>query len=295
MSRMVFIVNPRSGRVKIRNTLLNVIEIFNKAGYDIRICTTMYRGHAIEIASNIDKNDTDIIVISGGDGTLNEVITGLLKSGNNIPIGYIPTGSTNDFASSLNLSSDVCKAAQGIVDGTAHHLDVGNFNGDRYFSYIASFGAFTSVSYNTPQSVKNTFGHMAYIFSGIKDITKIIPYHVKIEADDKLYEGDYIFGSITNTVSVGGIVKLDSSIVKMNDGLFETVLVKVPLSINDLNKIIGGLTTSNFDDTVFEFIRSSRVKMTFEGDMDWSLDGEHQTSGREITVDNIKRAITLIK
>ena len=295
MKKMVFIVNPCSGKVKIRNALLDVVEIFNSAGYDVRIFTTMYRGHASEIAAGIDENSTDMIVLSGGDGTLNEVITGLLRSGKSVPIGYIPAGSTNDFASTFGLSTDIKKAANDIVSGAANQVDVGVFNNERYFSYIASFGMFTSVSYNTPQSIKNTFGHMAYIFEGIKDITKIVPYNVRVEADDEVYEGKYVFGSITNTTSVGGIVKLDSSLVKMNDGVFETVLVKMPSNINDLNKIILGLTNSNFDDNVFEFIKSKRIKLTFEDDVDWSLDGEHEKSGKEVVIENLKRAVALVK
>ena len=295
MEKMVFIVNPRSGKVKIKNYLLSVLEIFCRSGYDVKIYITMYQGHAIEIASQVDEKSTDIIVVSGGDGTLNEVVTGLLKGGKDIPVGYIPTGSTNDFASTFGLSSDVKKAAKNIVEGSAHMIDIGSFNGNRYFTYIASFGVFTSVSYNTPQSAKNTFGHIAYIFEGIKDVTKIVPYHVRLKADGVGYEGNYIFGSVTNTTSVGGIVKLDSSIVKMNDGLFETVLVKMPNNLNDLNKIIGGLTVSDFSDSVFEFIKSAHIEMEFESGMDWSLDGEHEVSGSKVTIDNIHRSVTLVK
>lgn len=295
MKKMVLIVNPRSGKVKIRNALLDVIEIFNGAGYNTRVAITMHRGHASEIAADLDEKSTDMIVVSGGDGTLNEVVTGLLKSGKNIPIGYIPAGSTNDFASSFGLSTDIKKAAKDIVSGSANTIDVGSFNGERYFSYIASFGLFTSASYNTPQAVKNTFGHMAYIFEGIKDITKIVPYDVKIEADDKVYEGKYLFGCITNTTSVGGIVKLDRSLVQMNDGLFETVLVKMPANINELNKIIVGLTNSSFEDSVFEFIKCKKIKLSFDKKMDWSLDGEHQKSDTEVVIENIKRAVTIVK
>ena len=295
MKKMVFIVNPCSGKVKIRNALLDVVSSFNMAGYDVRICTTQYRGHATEITAELEENATDIIVVSGGDGTLNEVITGILRSGKNIPIGYIPAGSTNDFASTFGLSTDIKKAAENIISGAAHTIDVGVFNSERYFSYIASFGIFTSVSYNTPQSIKNTFGHMAYIFEGIKDITNIVPYNVRVETDEAVYEGKYVFGSVTNTTSVGGIVRLDSSLVKMNDGVFETVLVKMPENINDLNKIILGLSNSKFDDSVFEFFKSKNVKLMFENDVDWSLDGEHEKSGNEVVIENLKRAVTIVK
>ncbi len=295
MKKMVLIVNPLSGKMKIQSVLLDVIKMFNEAGYSTQVCVTLRRGHASQIAADAPE-DTDIIVCSGGDGTLNEVVTGLLKSNkSDIPVGYLPSGSTNDFASTFGLQTDIKKAAAEIIKGTPHSVDIGLFNENDYFSYIASFGMFTSVSYNTPQSIKNTFGHLAYVFGGIKDITKIIPYKVTVEADGKIYTGDYIFGSVTNTTSVGGIVKLDSSLVKMNDGLFETVLVKNPSNINDLNKIIGGLTTSNFDDDVFEFIKSEHIKMHFNEEMDWSLDGEHKKSGKDVSVRNLHKAVMLVK
>ncbi len=295
MKKMIFIVNPLSGKMKIQSVLLEVIKMFNEAGYSTQVCATLRRGHAAQIAAEAPE-DTDIIVCSGGDGTLNEVVSGVLKAGKvDIPIGYLPAGSTNDFANTFGLQTDIKKAAAAVICGTPQAVDIGLFDENDYFSYIASFGVFTSISYNTPQSIKNTFGHLAYVFGGIKDITKIIPYRVTVEADGRTYEGDYIFGSVTNTTSVGGIVKLDSSLVKMNDGLFETVLVKNPANINDLNKIIGGLTTSNFNDNVFEFIKSEKIVMHFKEEMDWSLDGEHKKSGKDVIVKNLTKAIKLIK
>lgn len=294
MKKMCFIVNPCSGKVKIKSALLDVIQIFNEGGYDVNIKTTLYRGHAIEICNSLG-DDVDIVAVSGGDGTLNEVLTGLLKSGKKLPVGYLPTGSTNDFAASFGISPDPKTAAKNIVNGKPFDIDVGSFDGRRYFSYIASFGVFTAASYKTPQNIKNTFGHLAYVLEGMKDITNITPYKVRVEADGKEYEGRYIFGSVTNTTSVGGIVKLDSGLVKMNDGLFEIVLVKNPANINDLSKIIGGLTYSNFNDSVFEFIKAKSVKMTFESDIDWSIDGEHERSSRQVIVENMQTAAAIIR
>ncbi len=293
MKKMCFVVNPRSGRMKIKPNLLDVIQIFNQGGYSVNVTTTLYRGHAIEVAQNIDEG-TDIIVVSGGDGTLNEVITGLLKSNKTLPVGYIPTGSTNDFASSIGISQDPKTAAEAIINGAPFETDIGSFDGKRYFSYIASFGVFTAVSYSTPQNFKNNFGHLAYVLEGLKDITKLTPYKVRVETPDNVYEGNYIFGSVTNTTSVGGIVKLDKDIVKMNDGLFEIVLVKNPTNINDVSKIIGGCSTSNFTDSVFEFIKAPCVTMTFEKEMNWSIDGEHERSSETVKIENIKRAVSII-
>ncbi len=294
MKNMLFIINPYSGKVKIKPALLDVLHIFNEAGYNLRVQTTLFRGHATEIATNA-PDDTDIIVVSGGDGTLNEVITGLVKSQKKIPLGYIPTGSTNDFASTMGISTDVKKAAKTVIDGEDYPVDVGNFNEDRYFSYIASFGMFTAVSYSTPQNFKNTFGHFAYVIEGVKDVTKLISYKVKIKTDTEEFEGEYVFGSVTNTTSIGGIVKFSTDLVRMNDGLFEIVLVKKPKNINELSKIIAGLTSSNFTDSVFKFLKTKDVIMTFENEMDWSIDGEHQKSGREVKISNINTAISIKK
>ncbi len=291
---MLFIINPFSGKVKIKSALLDIIHMFNEAGYNVNVKTTLYRGHAIELVQNADDN-TDIVVVSGGDGTLNEVITGLLQSGKKLPVGYIPTGSTNDFASTFGLPTEPKAAAKLIVQDDMCPVDVGKFGEDRYFSYIASFGVFTAVSYKTPQNFKNTFGHLAYVIEGVKDITKINSYRVKIKTDDTEIEGDYIFGSVTNTTSVGGIVKFNTDMVKMNDGLFEIILVKKPKNINELSQIISGLTASNFKANVFEFIKSKNVSMTFQSDMDWSIDGEHEKTGSYVEISNIQKAVSIIK
>lgn len=294
MKNMLFVVNPFSGKVKIKPVLLDIIHRFNEADYNVTVKTTLHQGHAIEIIENA-SDDTDIVVVSGGDGTLNEVITGLQKSGKKLPVGYIPAGSTNDFAATFGLSSEPKVAAEDIIDGVPVPVDVGSFGNDRYFSYIASFGVFTAVSYSTSQNFKNVFGHLAYVFEGIKDITNITSYRVKVEADDRILEGDYIFGSVTNTTSVGGIVKFDTDMVKMNDGLFEIVLVKNPKNLNDLRKIIQGLSTSNFTGSSFEFVKSKNVKMTFESDMDWSIDGEHEKTGSTVEISNIQTAVSIMK
>ena len=294
MKNMVFIINPFSGKVKIKSVLLDVVRIFNEAQYKVLVQTTLYRGHATEIARSV-PNDTDIIVVSGGDGTLNEVITGLVEAGKSLPVGYIPTGSTNDFAKTLELPFDCKTAAKAIVDGSSFAIDVGNFNSERYFSYIASFGVFTAVSYNTSQNFKNVFGHLAYVFEGVKDITNIVSYRVKTIVDGIEMEGDYIFGSVTNTTSVGGIVKLNSDMVKMNDGLFEVVLVKTPKTINDFTHIINGLTTSNFEGEAFDFIKGKNVTMVFETDMNWSIDGEHAKTGNKVEISNLQKAVSIVR
>ena len=293
MNNMCFIINPRSGKMKLKPVLMDVLQIFNTAGYNVDVKITGHRGHAIEIAESLPGN-VDIIVVSGGDGTLNEVLTGLLKANKKLPVGYIPSGSTNDFAATLGIPSDPKKAAMKIVSGKPANVDIGKFSDSRYFSYIASFGVFTAASYNTPQATKNIFGHLAYVLEGMKDLTNIVSYNVKIETEDTVHNGKYIFGGVSNTTSVGGIVKLDKDEVKMNDGLFEIVLVKYPSNINDLRKIIVGCTKADFTDSVFEFVKSRKVKFTFENPVDWSVDGEHENGGTEIEIENLMESATII-
>ena len=279
--------------MKLKPVLMDIIQIFNEAGYNVDVKITQYQAHATEIANNLPDN-VDMLVVSGGDGTLNEVLTGLLQANKKLPIGYIPTGSTNDFASTLGISVDPQKAAMQIVSGKPMDVDVGKFSDNRYFSYIASFGVFTAVSYNTSQSFKNIFGHLAYVLEGAKDLTKISAYNVKLETDDCIYEGKYIFGAVSNTTSVGGILKLDRDMVKMNDGLFEVVLVKRPNNLNDLSKIIIGCTKADFTSDVFEFSKTRSAKFTFEKPMDWSVDGEHETTDTEVTIENLEESATII-
>lgn len=293
MNNMCFIINPRSGKMKLKPILMDVIQIFNEADYNVDVKITQRRGHATEMAKNL-SDDVDIVVVSGGDGTLNEVLTGLLQSNKKLPIGYIPAGSTNDFATTLGITSDPKKAAMQIVSGKPMEVDVGKFSDERYFSYIASFGMFTAVSYNTPQSFKNVFGHLAYVLEGVKDLTNISSYNVKLETDDCVYEGKYIFGGVSNTTSVGGIFKFDKDVVKMNDGLFEIVLVKRPNNINDLRKIIVGCTKADFSSDVFEFSKTKTAKFTFENPMDWSVDGEHESTGNEAVIDNLEKSAIII-
>lgn len=195
MGMILLIVNPVAGKLHARTALMDVIEVFTAAGYDVNVKVTSGRGDAAIFAKNARRDMYERIVCLGGDGTLNETISGAMESGENIPLGYVPLGSTNDFASSLKLSSDVVEASSAAINGAAQPIDIGDFGGRRKFSYIASFGMFTASSYTTPQNIKNTFGHFAYVMEGVKDIVNIKANHLVVEADGTVYQGDYIFGS----------------------------------------------------------------------------------------------------
>ncbi|MCQ2456560.1 MAG: YegS/Rv2252/BmrU family lipid kinase [Clostridia bacterium] len=279
--------------MKAKSALFDIVQIFCENGLDVSVTVTSYAGHATEIAENLDES-YDIVACAGGDGTLNEVIAGVLRGGRNVPIGYIPCGSTNDFASTIGLSKDLGKAALDIATGKEVGFDIGRF-GDRYFSYVASFGAFTKASYSAPQGMKNVLGHAAYILEGIKDIPSIKSEHVKVEIDDgRVYENDYIFGAITNTTSVGGILTLDKTLVTLNDGKFEMLLVKKPKNIGDLTRCISALLSQKTDCDMFDFCELSKAKITTAGPLAWSLDGEKADSDIDVTIENLHTAVRVI-
>ena len=203
MKNMLFVFNPRSGREQIKGHLMEILDIFSGAGYDIHVHATQKQGDAAEIVRRLG-NRMHLIVCSGGDGTLNEVISGMMELKRTPLLGYIPAGSTNDFASSLKLPRQMGKAAEAIVKGKPFPIDIGTFCGDRHFVYIAAFGAFTEVSYQTSQDKKNRLGHQAYMLEGLKSLSAIRPCHMRVEWEEGTLEEDFVFGMVTNTVSVGG-------------------------------------------------------------------------------------------
>jgi YegS/Rv2252/BmrU family lipid kinase len=229
----------------------------------------------------------------GGDGTFNECVDGLLECGVDVPIGYIPAGSTNDFASSLKLSKNIMRAAKDIMEGRPRFLDVGSFNG-RHFTYVASFGAFTKASYATPQNVKNTLGHLAYVLEGINDISALRPHHIRIDTAERTVEGDYIFGAVSNSTSVAGLLTISPKIVDMNDGRFEILLIRTPANIVELSEIIRALSSADYSSYMLDFLSASRITVNADENMDWTLDGEWQKGASTIEIYNIKDAIRVI-
>ena len=273
------------------------MRIFCGCGYEVTTFVTSARGDAIKAAQEAKEKGFDSIICCGGDGTLNEVITGVMKAGLDISIGYIPAGTTNDFAKTHKIPFKMLSAARAITETAKEHkIDVGNFNNERYFSYIASFGIFTSASYKTNQHVKNTIGHMAYIFEGIANLVNIEEFDVSYTADDKEFSGKYIYGGITNSTSVGGIFKYDPELVDVSDGLFEVLMIKKPKNPNDLMKIIGGVTSGDFSDTeVFDFCKASKLTFKMPENVTWTLDGEAVEGSAVTVIENVHGAITFIK
>ena len=293
MKKMLFIMNPFAGVKRANRHLTDILLMFTQAGYEVTTHMTLGRGDAAAVAREKGK-DVDLVVCCGGDGTLNETITGLLSAGADTPIGYIPAGSTNDFASSLKLPTNILKAAQEIVEGEPVSYDVGRF-GDRYFSYVASFGAFTKSSYATPQNVKNALGHTAYVLSGITELSQIRNEHVKMEIDGQVVEGDFLFGAICNSTSVGGILTLDPKQVDMGDGLFEILLVRAPENLAEIHECIQALQSQRYNCAMLTFRSARRVRIFADPDMPWTLDGEKEDGHETVEVENLHHAIRLMQ
>lgn len=290
--RLLLIMNPYAGLKSGKKHLADILELFCKAGFVPTVFMTIDvgNGHALAKAH---AAAADLVVCIGGDGTFNEVVSGVIASGADVPIGYIPCGSTNDFASGLKLNKSPLHAAQDILDGTPKTYDIGVF-GQRYFSYVASFGAFTRASYATPQNLKNALGHLAYILEGIKDLPNIRPVHMRVEAADCVFEDDYIFGAISNSTSLGGVLTIDPNTVDMNDGLFELLLIKYPKTATELNECIRCLQEKNYHSSMLTFHSTDRLTIIADETVDWTLDGEHEPGHAQVTVENRHNAFRLI-
>ncbi len=290
--KALIIINPCSGTKRANKYLTDIVDIFTTADYVCTVMTTTKRGDGTLYAKKY-ASKMDLITAIGGDGTFNEVVSGVIQSGHRVPIGYIPAGSTNDFASSLEIPKNILAAARDVVNGEPVSFDVGSFNG-RNFSYVASFGAFTKASYATPQNVKNALGHLAYILEGINSISSIRNEHMIIEADGQVYEDDYIFGAISNSTSLAGILTLNPKFVDMSDGRFELLLVKAPKDLMDLAEIVYMLNSQNYESNRLVFINGSEFKIHADKNTSWSLDGEYQEGCEEIEVRNLHHAIELM-
>ncbi len=289
--KCLLIVNPRSGKMKIQSELLNVIKLLNKSNYSVEVEVTRYPNHASQLAKR--SLGFDLVICSGGDGTLNEVVSGLLDANIDVPLGYIPAGSTNDYANTLGLSFNIIDATKSIINGKIHHLDVGKINTNSYFNYIASFGLFTSISYNTPQRQKNIFGHAAYILNGLTDLANIKTYHIKGVTSTMYFEGDYLLGFVLNTTSIAGLVKLDPQIVDLSDGLFEVLLIKKPKDIIDRGKLVEGLINQDFSNPAFTFLKADSIQFIMDRETSWSLDGEEVKLGKEVQINNLPQRLSL--
>lgn len=293
MSKLLFIVNPRSGKAQIKNRLLDILDIFTKAGWETQVHITQAPLDARNKAAEAG-GEVDMVVCSGGDGTLSETISGMMELEHAPVLGYIPSGSTNDFASSLHIPSNMKEAAANVMEGGRFSIDIGRFANDRYFVYVAGFGAFTEVSYLTPQDKKNVLGHQAYMLEGVKSLVNLKSYRMKIEAEDFVLEGDFIFGMVTNTISVGGFKGLVTQDVALNDGLFEVLMVRTPKTPMDLSNIISYMFLKEEQNEYVHKFKTSFLRVTSEEPVDWVLDGEFGGSHRSVEVENLSQKIEIM-
>ncbi|QNL44420.1 diacylglycerol kinase family lipid kinase [Oscillibacter hominis] len=294
VKKLLFIVNPRAGRTKSRAPLFDAVSIFSDAGFLVCVRCTAGRGDATRFAAE-EGADYDVVVCSGGDGTLNETMMGLMRLDREKRplLGYLPQGSTNDFASSLNISGNPVDAADAIVHGSPKVLDVGRFQ-ERCFVYVASFGAFAKSSYSASQSAKNALGHFAYILEGMKDLNTLRPYRVRIDADGEVFDGEYLFGAICNSTSIGGLMRLDPENVVLDDGKFELLLVPSPKNPIELQNLLLALLSQQYEQGGLIFRHVSHVRVETEEELSWSLDGEYAPSEPTVEIENIQGALDIL-
>ena len=293
MKTLLLIINPFSGQKKANKYLPEIIQMFNQAGYETVVHVTAGHGDATQAVIRQGAGK-DLIVCCGGDGTMNETVTGLLTAGLDIPLGYIPAGTTNDFASSLKLSHNPLQATQDILWGEPVAYDVGKF-GSRYFSYVASFGAFTKSSYIVPQNVKNALGHAAYVLGGISELSQIRNEHLKLEIDGQVVEDDFLFGAICNSTSIGGVLTLDPKKVDMTDGYMEVLLVRAARNLTEVAECISAVQAQTYNCAMITFRSAKTIKITADPGMNWTLDGEKEDGHAEVTVENLHHGVRIVK
>nr|AIF26030.1 putative lipid kinase YegS/Rv2252/BmrU family [uncultured bacterium Ad_125_D08] len=292
MKKLLFILNPNAGQRRANRSLPEILRCFIEHGY---LCRTYVTGAPGEASQFLAANDEpyDLVVCAGGDGTLNETISGMMASGMRCALGYIPCGTTNDYASSIGLSQDVLVAARDIVEGREQPIDIGTFDG-RYFVYTATCGAFARASYATSQAAKNVLGHLAYVLEGMKDLTAIKPIHMRVRTENAMLEDDFLFCSITNSTSVGGILKLDTQLVALNDGRFEVTLVRNPVYPGQLSSILVGLTTQSLPNEMIHFFSARKIHVETDTPVEWTLDGERASETERVSMENLHSAVRIV-
>lgn len=290
--KLLFIYNPHAGKEAMKNKLSDVIEIFMDADYEVTVYATKKANDATSIVCECGMN-FDYIVCSGGDGTLNEVTDGLMTIENRPPCGYIPAGTVNDFAITHNIPRDIIMAANNTMNGTEFPCDIGSLNGD-YYNYIAAFGAFTEVAYETSQGMKNILGKVAYFLDGVKRLPNLKSYWIKVENEGEFFEDEIIFGMITNSKSVGGFKGVTGKNVKLDDGLFEVALIKRPQNPVELQIIMNSLLTREANSKYIYSFTTNHLILTSEDDISWTLDGEYGGTFRHAEIINHKQAICYI-
>ena len=292
--RLMLVINPNAGKGGYKNNLAEALRTLDNGGYRTTLYFTSGPGEATELVRHF-ANKYDTLACMGGDGTLSEVVSGMVKLSSPPPLGYFPMGTTNDVARTLNLpANDALSAAMRMVNGKPHDFDVGLFGDDKYFAYIAAFGAFTDIPYVTPQDQKKWLGHLAYVLQGAQQLNKIEPIHAVIEHDNGVIEADFLYGSMSNSTSVAGIMKLPEQLVCLGDGMSELVLVKNPAKIAALPQMLESVISQRFDNENILVLHTKKAKFSFDTPVSWTRDGEDGGRLTHIELSNIPRAVQLI-
>ena len=297
MKKLLFVYNPRAGKEMLKPRLSDVLDIFVKAGYEVTVHPTQAYRDAYYQIKEYEVGKYDLIACSGGDGTIDEVATGMMKrremGKDVVPVGYIPAGTTNDFAKSLHIPRKPLAAADNAVKGVPFPCDIGKFN-DSVFVYIAAFGIFTDVSYETDQAVKNVLGHMAYILEGAKRIFNIPSYKIKVEHDGEVIEDEFIFGMVTNSRSVGGFSNMVGKNIVFDDGLFEVTLIKTPKNPIALQEIIAALLIEQVDTKHMYTFKTKKITCDSVEEIPWTLDGEFGGEQDYVEIENVQKAMEIM-
>ena len=297
MKKLLFVYNPRAGKEMLKPRLSDVLDIFVKAGYEVTVHPTQAYRDAYYQIKEYEVGKYDLIACSGGDGTIDEVATGMMKrremGKDVVPVGYIPAGTTNDFAKSLHIPRKPLAAADNAVKGVPFPCDIGKFN-DIVFVYIAAFGIFTDVSYETDQAVKNVLGHMAYILEGAKRIFNIPSYKIKVEHDGEVIEDEFIFGMVTNSRSVGGFSNMVGKNIVFDDGLFEVTLIKTPKNPIALQEIIAALLIEQVDTKHMYTFKTKKITFDSVEEIPWTLDGEFGGEQDYVEIENVQKAMEIM-
>lgn len=291
MRKMLFVYNPRAGKGAIRNALSHILEEFSRRDMLITVHPTKKAGDATDTVRQAGR-DYDLIVCSGGDGTLDEVVCGIMEGGFRTPIGYIPAGSTNDFANSLGIPKQMRQAAAAIADGVPFSIDVGSLN-DQFFIYVAAFGVFTEVSYQTSQDMKNVLGHMAYMLEGAKSLSNLKSWNLIYRSEEVSGSGNFLYGMITNSNSVGGFKGITGKDVDLRDGLFEVTLIRMPDNVIEWPLIINALLHGESNDKVITF-KTRRLEIISDEEIAWTTDGEYGGTYSHVVIENNCQAVEIV-
>lgn len=295
--KILVIINPRSGKYTVKSQLWNIADMFTRAGFQTTVYTTQKRGDATEYAKLL-ADKFDIIVCRGGDGTFNEVVNGIMESGIDVPVGYIPSGTTNDFAHSIGVPTRVQDAIDLICEVDPLYHDIGQINSGRFFNYIASFGIFTKSSYSVSQTKKNMFGYPAYVVDGLKEIKDYHPLNVHIECDNQVFEGEYAFGAISSSLVIAGLIKYTRDQVSFDDGVMELNLAKLPKGAKEWAEVSKDILVSHeYNEKFFTLSKGSHfvIKSLDDTEIPWTLDGEYGGSYKVAEIDCIHKAVRVYR